>query len=109
MSAGRMNSERKEKSIPGIYGRVVETAARENLKRFMLDHLDAGAKARTDRWGGYKGHQCDWKSGSIFIRDMSSVSVLSYTIIQHFLGFIHCGLLWQFLIIQFKNQVITRY
>src|SRR5690606_22689027 len=40
--------ERKGKGVSRIYGRVVETATRENLKRFMLDHIDAGAEVRTD-------------------------------------------------------------
>ena len=52
--------ERKGKGVSRIYGRVVDTAARVHLKRFMLDHIDAGAEVRTDRWGGYKGLESEF-------------------------------------------------
>lgn len=41
--------ERKGKCVSRIYGRIVETAARVHLKRFMLDHIDAGVEVRTER------------------------------------------------------------
>jgi hypothetical protein len=52
--------ERKGKGVSRIYGRVVETATREILKRFSLDHITPGAEVRTDRWGDYKGLESDF-------------------------------------------------
>src|SRR5690606_20390643 len=52
--------ERKGKGVSRIYGRVVETAARKHLKRFMLDHIAPGAAVRTDRWSGYRGLESEF-------------------------------------------------
>lgn len=47
--------ERKGKGISRMYGRVIETAGKENLKLFMQDHIGAQADVRTDKWTGYTG------------------------------------------------------
>jgi hypothetical protein len=52
--------ERKGKGVSRIYGRVVDTAARKHLKRFMMDHIAPGAAVRTDRWSGYRGLESEF-------------------------------------------------
>lgn len=52
--------ERKGKGVSRIYGRVVETAARKHLIRFMLDHIAFDASVRTDRWSGYRGLESEF-------------------------------------------------
>ncbi len=47
--------ERGEKGISRWYGRVVKTASKADLGRFMKDHIDKDAEVKTDRWSGYKG------------------------------------------------------
>lgn len=47
--------ERKGKGVSRMYGRVIETASKKNLKKFMEDHIDTDANVRTDGWTGYKG------------------------------------------------------
>jgi hypothetical protein len=47
--------ERKGKGVSRMYGRVIETASKKNLKKFMEDHIAADANVRTDGWTGYKG------------------------------------------------------
>ncbi len=47
--------ERKGKGIARMYGRVIETASRKNLKSFMQSHISPTAQVRTDGWAGYKG------------------------------------------------------
>jgi hypothetical protein len=47
--------ERKGKGISRMYGRVIDTAAKKNLKDFMESHISPGAQVRTDGWAGYKG------------------------------------------------------
>jgi len=47
--------EKKGKGISRMYGRVIETAGKENLKLFMQDHIGAQADVRTDKWTGYTG------------------------------------------------------
>lgn len=47
--------ERKGECISRIYGRVIETAAKKNLKSFMLSDISPQAQVRTDGWAGYKG------------------------------------------------------
>lgn len=47
--------EKQGKGVSRMYGRVIETAGRENLKGFMKDHIRSGADVRTDKWTGYKG------------------------------------------------------
>lgn len=47
--------QKQGKGISRMYGRVIETASRENLKSFMKDHIDPNAKIKTDKWTGYKG------------------------------------------------------
>lgn len=47
--------ERQKKGITRMYGRVIETASRENLSKFMKDHISPSAQVRTDKWSGYKG------------------------------------------------------
>lgn len=47
--------EKKGKGVSRMYGRVIETAGKENLKLFMQDHIKAEANVRTDKWTGYTG------------------------------------------------------
>lgn len=47
--------EKKGKGVSRMYGRVIKTASRKNLKKFMKDHIDKDAKIRTDGWTGYQG------------------------------------------------------
>jgi hypothetical protein len=47
--------ERKGKGVSRMYGRVIETASKKNLKKFMEEHINADADVRTDGWTGYKG------------------------------------------------------
>jgi hypothetical protein len=47
--------ERKGKGIARMYGRVIETASKKNLEKFMQDHIAQQAQVRTDGWTGYKG------------------------------------------------------
>ena len=47
--------EKQGKGISRIYGRVIATAGRENLKGFMKGHIHAQANIKTDKWTGYKG------------------------------------------------------
>lgn len=47
--------QRKGHGISRMYGRVIPTASRENLKHFMVDHIQSDAKVKTDKWTGYKG------------------------------------------------------
>lgn len=47
--------ERGGKGISRWYGRVIETASRANLGRFMKDHIHKDAEVKTDCWSGYKG------------------------------------------------------
>lgn len=47
--------ERGSKGISRWYGRVVKTASKANLGRFMMDHIDKDAEVKTDGWSGYKG------------------------------------------------------
>ncbi len=47
--------QKQGNGISRMYGRVIETASRENLRSFMKDHIDPNAKIKTDKWTGYKG------------------------------------------------------
>jgi len=47
--------ERKGKGISRMYGRVIDTATRKNLKSFMESHISPDAQVRTDGWAGYRG------------------------------------------------------
>jgi hypothetical protein len=47
--------ERRGKGISRMYGRVIDTAAKKNLKDFMESHISPEAQVRTDGWAGYKG------------------------------------------------------
>jgi len=47
--------ERKGKGISRIYGKVIPTAAKVNLKGCMVDHIDPDAEVKTDKWSGYSG------------------------------------------------------
>ncbi len=47
--------EKKGKGVARMYGRVIETASKENLSGFMKDHISPDAQIRTDGWAGYKG------------------------------------------------------
>ncbi len=47
--------ERKGKGIARMYGRVIDTACRQNLKGFMQSHISPEAQVRTDGWAGYRG------------------------------------------------------
>jgi hypothetical protein len=50
-----MAIERKGKGIARMYGRVIETASKKNLEKFMTAHIHKEAQVRTDGWTGYKG------------------------------------------------------
>lgn len=52
--------ERKGKGVSRMYGRVIETASKKNLKKFMEDHINADANVRTDGWTGYKGLETEF-------------------------------------------------
>ena len=52
--------EKKERGVSRFYGRVVETASKKNLGRFMKDHIDPNANVRTDKWSGYKGLESEF-------------------------------------------------
>lgn len=52
--------ERKGRGISRMYGRVIATASRKNLKKFMTDYINEDAKVRTDGWTGYKGLELDF-------------------------------------------------
>ncbi len=44
--------ERKGKGVSRMYGRVIETASKKNLKSFMQSHISPDAEVRTDGWAG---------------------------------------------------------
>jgi hypothetical protein len=52
--------ERKGKGVSRMYGRVIETASKKNLKQFMGEHIRADAQVRTDGWTGYKGLESEF-------------------------------------------------
>lgn len=52
--------ERKGKGVSRMYGRVIETASRKNLKKFMAEHIRGDAEVRTDGWTGYKGLELEF-------------------------------------------------
>jgi hypothetical protein len=57
--------ERKEigRPTPGIsrmYGRVIETADKKNLKKFMSESIRKDAQVRTDGWTGYRGLEAEF-------------------------------------------------
>ena len=52
--------ERKGKGVSRMYGRVIETANKKNLKKFMHEHIHKGAQVRTDGWAGYKGLETEF-------------------------------------------------
>lgn len=47
--------EKNKRGVSRMYGRVIETASKENLSAFMKDHIDPNAQLRTDKWAGYRG------------------------------------------------------
>lgn len=47
--------EKNGRGVSRMYGRVIQTASRENLSGFMKDHISKEAEVRTDKWSGYKG------------------------------------------------------
>jgi len=52
--------ERKGKGVSRMYGRVIETASKKNLKKFMEEHINKDALVRTDGWTGYKGMESEF-------------------------------------------------
>jgi len=52
--------ERKDKGVSRMYRRVIGTANKKNLKKFMHEHIDTGAQVRTDGWAGYKGLESEF-------------------------------------------------
>ncbi len=52
--------ERKGKGVSRMYGRVIETASKKNLKKFMQDHIHKEARVRTDGWTGYRGLEAEF-------------------------------------------------
>lgn len=53
--------EKEKKGVSRLYARVIKTASKANLSGFMKEHIDPGAKVRTDKWSGYKGMQEHFK------------------------------------------------
>ncbi len=47
--------EKNGKGVSRMYGRVICTASRKNLKDFMQAHISPQAEVKTDKWSGYKG------------------------------------------------------
>ncbi len=47
--------EKYGKGVSRMYGRVIRTASRKNLKDFMEAHISPQAEVKTDKWSGYKG------------------------------------------------------
>jgi len=52
--------ERKGKGISRMYGRVIETASKKNLKKFMEEHISIDADVRTHGWTDYKGLETEF-------------------------------------------------
>lgn len=52
--------ERQGKGVSRMYGRVIETASKVNLKKFMQEHISTEADVRTDKWAGYKGLETEF-------------------------------------------------
>jgi hypothetical protein len=47
--------EKNKRGVSRMYGRVIETASKENLSAFMKDYIAPDAQVRTDKWAGYRG------------------------------------------------------
>lgn len=52
--------ERKGKGVSRMYGRVIETADKKNLKKFMSESIHKDAQVRTDGWTGYRGLEAEF-------------------------------------------------
>lgn len=52
--------ERKGKGVSRMYGKVIDTASKKNLKQFMAEYIAADAQVRTDGWSGYQGLEAQW-------------------------------------------------
>lgn len=52
--------ERKGKGVSRMYGRVIETADKKNLKKFMCESIHKDAQVRTDGWTGYRGLEAEF-------------------------------------------------
>lgn len=79
--------ERKGKGVSRMYGRVIMTACKKNLKGFMKDHINPEADVRTDQWAGYKGLEwefpniiCTLLKGKQWRRKQSSIWCYFYGI-----------------------------
>lgn len=60
---GRQNEKKKlvvvgiakqGKGVSRMYGQKITKSMGEELSKFFDNHIDKGAKIRTDRWSGYK-------------------------------------------------------
>ena len=47
--------EKKSKGVSRMYARVIETASKIRLSKFMINHIECNAEVRTDKWTGYYG------------------------------------------------------
>ena len=52
--------EKNGKGVSRMYGQVIPTASRKNLKQFMESHISPQAEVKTDKWTGYKGLEKDF-------------------------------------------------
>lgn len=46
--------EKQGKGVSRMYGQKITKSMGEELSKFFDNHIDKGAKIRTDRWSGYK-------------------------------------------------------
>jgi hypothetical protein len=59
LSSGRENRT-ADAGVSRMYGRVIETADKKNLKKFMSENIHKDALIRTDGWTGYKGLEIEF-------------------------------------------------
>lgn len=52
--------EKTGKGVSRMYGQVITTASRKNLKEFMESYISPQAEVKTDKWTGYKGLDKDF-------------------------------------------------
>jgi hypothetical protein len=61
LSSGRENRT-ADAGVSRMYGRVIETADKKNLKKFMSENIHKDALIRTDGWTGYKGLEIEFSN-----------------------------------------------
>lgn len=52
--------EKQGRGISRMYGMVILTASRVNLKSFMIGHIHAQARVKTDKWTGYNNLKAEF-------------------------------------------------